>query len=52
MQSDKTLLMMRLMYVVPALIYLCVIAIMSRFPLTCRVMFEVRRTIDAHKENG
>ena len=52
MQSDKTLLMMRLMYVVPALIYLCVIAIMSRFPLTSRVMFEVRRTIDAHKENG
>jgi GPH family glycoside/pentoside/hexuronide:cation symporter len=51
-QSDRTLLMMRLMYVLPALIYLCVIAIMSRFPLTSRAMAEVRRTIDERQRSS
>ncbi len=45
-QSDQTLLIMRLMYVLPCTTNLLVILVMARFPLTSKVMMEVRRAID------
>jgi GPH family glycoside/pentoside/hexuronide:cation symporter len=50
-QSDRTLLIMRLMYVCPGiLINIVLMLIISRFPLTSKVMAEVRRSINARRE--
>jgi Na+/melibiose symporter-like transporter len=46
-QSDRTLLLMRLMYVFPQAFNMLVIAVLSRFPLTANVMEEVHRAIRA-----
>jgi len=46
-QSDRTVLMMRLMYALPLALNILVMLVVSRFPLTSRVMGDVRRTIDA-----
>jgi len=40
-------LMMRLMYALPLALNILVMLVVSRFPLTSRVMGDVRRTIDA-----
>jgi Na+/melibiose symporter-like transporter len=46
-QSDRTLLLMRLLYVLPVVFNIFVIWVIARFPLTAQVMANVRRTIDA-----
>ena len=51
-QSERTLLIMRLMYVSPAVLYILVILVMRRFPLTSKVMADVHRAINAREEES